>query len=75
MKFFIKTLTGRKQTCDLESSNKIFDIKQYLQEKEGINIDQIRLILNGKQLLDDALISTIPENATVHVVLQLRGGK
>lgn len=46
----IKTITGREQKFDFEPSAKIFDIKQKLQEQEGISSDQIRLVCGGKQL-------------------------
>lgn len=47
---FIKTLTGRKQSFNFEPENQVLAVKQALQEKEGIQVDQIRLIFSGKQL-------------------------
>lgn len=47
---FIKTLTGRKQAFNFEPENQVLAVKQALQEKEGIQVDQIRLIFSGKQL-------------------------
>ena len=47
---FIKTLTGRKQAFNFEPENQVLAIKQALQEKEGIQVEQIRLIYSGKQL-------------------------
>jgi ubiquitin-like protein Nedd8 len=51
-------------------------VKQALQEKEGITIEQIRLIFGGKQLADDQKISdyNLKAGSTIHMVLQLRGG-
>jgi len=51
-------------------------VKQALQEKEGIMIDQIRLIFGGKQLADENKISdyNLEAGSTIHMVLQLRGG-
>lgn len=40
----------------LEPSDQVRTIKQSLQEKEGIQVDQIRLIYSGKQLADDKKI-------------------
>ena len=73
---FIKTLTGRKQAMTLEPSDEVRTIKQSLQEKEGIQVDQIRLIYSGKQLADDKKIEfyNIQAGGTIHMVLQLRGG-
>jgi Ubiquitin family len=47
-----------------------------LQEKEGIQVDQIKLIHSGKQLADDKTLEyyNITAGATIHMVLQLRGG-
>ena len=53
MQLLIKTLTGRKQSFNFEPDNTILQVKQALQEKEGIMIDQIRLIFGGKQLSDE----------------------
>ena len=47
---FIKTLTGRKQAFNFEPENQVLAVKQALQEKEGIQVEQIRLIYSGKQL-------------------------
>ena len=49
-KIYIKTLTGRKQALNFEPENQVLTVKQALQEKEGIQVDQIRLIFSGKQL-------------------------
>mmetsp|Transcript_761 Transcript_761/g.1393 ORF Transcript_761/g.1393 Transcript_761/m.1393 type:complete len:99 (-) Transcript_761:1666-1962(-) len=73
---FIKTLTGRKQAFNFEPENQVLAVKQALQEKEGIQVDQIRLIHSGKQLADDKTLESynIAAGATIHMVLQLRGG-
>jgi ubiquitin-like protein Nedd8 len=42
MQIFIKTLTGRKQSLNFEEDNTVLEVKQALQEKEGIQVDQIR---------------------------------
>lgn len=76
MQIFIKTLTGRKQAFNFEPENQVLAVKQSLQEKEGIQVDQIRLIHSGKQLADDKTLESynISAGATIHMVLQLRGG-
>src|SRR3569832_810589 len=73
---FIKTLTGRKQALNFEPDNQVLAVKQALQEMEGIQVDQIKLIHSGKQLADDKTLESynITAGATIHMVLQLRGG-
>lgn len=44
MQIFIKTLTGRKQAFNFENETTVIDVKNALQEKEGIQVDQIRYV-------------------------------
>jgi hypothetical protein len=76
MQINIKTLTGNKQSYTFEPTDKVLDVKKALQEKEGIPVDQIRLIFSGKQLNDEKELQEykIAAGGTIHMVLQLRGG-
>jgi hypothetical protein len=76
MQIFIKTLTGRKQSYNFENESTVLSVKQALQEKEGIQVDQIRLIFSGKQLSDEKSLQdyNVAAGGTIHMVLQLRGG-
>ena len=76
MQLFVKTLSGKTISVECEESDKIEDVKAKIEEKEGVPVDQQRLIFAGKQLDGQKTLQEvgIDEGASLSMVLRLRGG-
>ena len=76
MQLFVKTLTGKTVSIEVEEGESIEDVKAKIAEKEGIPPEQQRLIFGGQQLQDAKTLDDydVGDDATLHLVLRLRGG-
>jgi len=77
MQLFVKTLTGKTVSIEVEEGESIEDVKAKIAEKEGIPPEQQRLIFGGQQLQDAKTLDDydVGDDATLHLVLRLRGGE
>ena len=73
---FVKTLTGKTITLDVDAYDTIDNIKVKIQNKEHIPPEQQRLTRTGKHLEDTRTLSdyNIRKEATIHLLLRPRGG-
>ena len=76
MQIFVRTLTGKTLTIEVDPNDTITNVKKKVREKEGIPEEKQRLIYAGKQLQEGSTLSdyNIGNYSTLRLVLRLMGG-
>lgn len=74
---FVKTLQGETVTLEIMPFETVKNVKRKIQDKEGIPVDEQRLLLNGKQLECDRTVKSydVQKGSTLHVAARIRGGR
>ena len=72
MQIFVKTLSGKHITLDVEPTDRIEDVKEKISDKEGIDVKQICLSFAGKELKDGNTLQdySIQKDSTIHMTLR-----
>lgn len=68
----IKSLTGRTLEICYTDKITIMEIKEQIQQLEGVQTNQIRIIYQGKLFNDDIILNESYNNKILHMVLSLR---
>lgn len=72
MQIFVKTLSEKHITVEVEPTDSIEDVKEKIQDKEGIDVKQICLSFAGKELEDGNTLQdySIQKDSTIHMTLR-----
>ena len=76
MQIFVRTISGKTIILRVLPSDTVQSVKQKIQDRQNIQIDQQRLIYQTKQLDDNQTLSdcNIVKDSTLTLVLRLLGG-
>jgi len=69
-KIYVKTLKGKRISLDIKQKDSVLDLKEKIQDKEGISPDEQKLYFSGRQLVDDRNLNDyyIKNRSILHIV-------
>ena len=72
MQIFVKAPNGKLITLDVETTDRIEDVKEKISDKEGIDVKQICLSFAGKELKDGNTLQdySIQKDSTIHMTIK-----
>ncbi|KAL0742084.1 hypothetical protein Bca4012_083597 [Brassica carinata] len=76
MQIVVKDMQNRNVSLTVDGSDTIENLKDMIEESEGVPAQMQRLIFSGKQLQDGQTIAdyNIKNGSFIHLVLRLLGG-
>ena len=76
MQVFVKTVSGRTLSLQVESGETVESVKHLLQERENVDVDHQRLLFAGKELEDANTLESynISGDATLEMLFKIAGG-
>jgi large subunit ribosomal protein L40e len=85
MNIYVKTLTGRVLSLQITPGITVLQVKQMIEDLDGIPVQQQRLIFRGKQLQNSRFVKEdeaekeftlsdyeVPMEGEIHLVLHMR---
>ena len=77
MQIFVRTLGGNNITLEVKSTDTVLNVKQMIQDREGFDPVEQRLVYGGKSLEDGRTLAEydIRKESTLFLLLRVRGGQ